>query len=135
MFISLMFRSSYVGVLLIIAERLSDNLSLMPLGVVLGGSICPHQYPLLKAPVPEHEMFLFSRPGFFMVGVGSLTPPTRVTMSMQREYLNTCTDSPISSRRHCPAGRVGNNRDADNLSFHDPSRIMAGLPTAHLQEP
>ncbi len=75
MFISLMFRSSYVGVLLIIAERLSDNLSFMPLGVVLGGSIRPHRYTFLKAPVSEYEMFLFSRLGFPMGGVGSLTPP------------------------------------------------------------
>lgn len=80
MFISLMFRSSNVGVLVIIAERLSDNLSFMPLGVVLGGSIRPPQYPLLKASVIVQEAFLFSRLGFSIVGVGSLTPSNRVTM-------------------------------------------------------
>ncbi len=70
-----MFRSSYVGVLLIIAERLSDNLSFTPLGVLFGGSICPQFYTFIKAPVPEHEMFLISKTGFSMGGEGSLTPP------------------------------------------------------------
>nr|AIF02522.1 hypothetical protein [uncultured marine group II/III euryarchaeote KM3_157_F12] len=70
-----MFRSSYVGVLLIIAERLSDNLSFMPLGVVFRGTN-RRWHHLLKNPwVPEHEMFLISRTGFYMGGEGSLTPP------------------------------------------------------------